>query len=182
MQVDQTKFKDVVIITPNVYGDDRGYFLETFNAKTWEGIIPDRPFVQDNESKSTRGVLRGLHFQKPPFTQAKLVRVVEGTVLDIIVDLRKSEPTYGQSIGVELSAENKKMFYVPRGFAHGFVVLSESAIFAYKCDNYYSQEHDGGVFALDDHLALDWGLPTEDIQLSDKDKKQDHWGQHFIFE
>jgi len=182
MQVEKTKFKDVAIITPTVYGDDRGYFLETFNAKSWKDIIPDRPFVQDNESKSTRGVLRGLHFQKPPFTQAKLVRVVTGTVLDIIVDLRKSEPTYGQSIGVELSAENKKLFYVPRGFAHGFVVLSETATFSYKCDNYYSKEHDGGIYALDKRLSLDWGIDPSQIQLSDKDKTQPTWGDHFVFD
>lgn len=182
MQVEQTKFKDVVIITPSVFGDDRGYFLETFNTKTWEGIIPDRPFVQDNESKSTKGVLRGLHFQKPPYTQAKLIRVISGTVLDIIVDLRKSEPTYGQSISVELSAENKKIFYVPRGFAHGFIVLSDEAIFSYKCDNNYAKEYDSGLNALDPTLNLDWGMDKSQLLLSEKDKLQPNWGDHYIFE
>lgn len=182
MQVETTDFRDVVIVTPDVYGDERGYFLESFNKKTWKDILPNCDFVQDNESKSSKGVLRGLHFQKPPFTQAKLVRVIEGTVLDIIVDLRESEPTYGKSIGVELSAENKKMFYVPRGFAHGFVVLSDTAIFAYKCDNYYSKEHDSGLYALDETLALDWGIAPDQLLLSEKDQKQPHWGDHFKFD
>ena len=181
MEITYTKFKDSVIITPSVYGDERGYFMETYNHLTYEGILPDRPFVQDNESKSTRGVLRGLHFQKPPYTQAKLVRVVLGSVLDIIVDLRQEEPTYGQSIGVELSDTNKKLFYVPRGFAHGFIVLSDTAIFSYKCDNYYSKEHDSGLNALDSFLNLDWQLPHQSILMSDKDKQQPHWGDHFIF-
>ena len=182
MQVEQTGFKDVVIITPSVYGDDRGYFLETFNSKTWKDIIPDRPFVQDNESKSTKGVLRGLHFQNPPYTQAKLVRVIQGRVLDIIVDLRKSEPTYGQSISVELSAENKKLFYVPRGFAHGFIVLSDEAIFSYKCDNPYAKDYDSGLNALDPTLDLDWGMDKSQLILSEKDQNQPNWGEHFIFE
>ena len=182
MKIETTKFKDVVIVTPSVYGDERGYFFESFNTETWKDILPNTTFVQDNESKSSYGVLRGLHFQKPPFTQAKLVRVVEGRVLDIIVDLRKSEPTYGQSIGVELSAENKKMFYVPRGFAHGFVVLSETAIFSYKCDNIYSKEHDSGLNALDPNLGIDWGIPKEAMLISDKDKVQPHWGDHFQFD
>ncbi len=182
MQVESTAFRDVKIITPFVYGDERGYFLETFNTQTWKGILPDRPFVQDNESKSTRGVLRGLHFQKPPYTQAKLIRVIQGKVIDIIVDLRKSEPTYGQSISVELSAENKKIFYVPRGFAHGFIVLSEEAIFSYKCDNHYAKEYDSGLFALDPELDLDWGMDNEAILLSEKDQNQPKWGDHFIFD
>ncbi len=177
----QTELQDVIIAEPAVFGDARGYFMESFNAKNWEGHIPNRPFVQDNESFSSRGVLRGMHFQKPPHAQAKLVRVIHGEVLDVILDIRKSSSTYGQYIGVLLSEENKRQLYVPRGFAHAFVVLSETALFAYKCDNYYNKETEGGIDPLDTTLDIDWHIPKEKILLSEKDAQQAAWGSHYIF-
>jgi len=162
---------DVVLIEPTVHGDNRGYFIETFRQDLFEKAIGYKVnFVQDNESKSTKGVLRGLHYQLPPYTQAKLVRVIEGNVLDVAVDIRKSSPTFGQHVAVELTAENKHQLFVPHGFAHGFVVLSDSAIFAYKVDNYYAPDHDRGIAFDDKDLAIDWQLPTEILKLSDKDK------------
>ena len=162
---------DVVLIEPTVHGDNRGYFVETFRQDLFEEAVGYQVnFIQDNESKSTKGVLRGLHYQLPPYTQAKLVRVIEGSVLDVAVDIRKSSPTFGQSIAVELTAENKHQLFVPHGFAHGFVVLSDSAIFAYKVDNYYAPKHDRGIAFDDKELAIDWKLPLEALQLSDKDK------------
>ncbi len=181
MKIESTKFKDVYIGTPAVFGDERGYFMESFNVKHWSEVLPSCSFVQDNESFSSYGVLRGLHFQKPPHAQAKLVRVIKGKVLDTIVDLRKDEPTYGQSIGVELSDENQKQLYVPRGFAHGFVVLSETALFSYKCDNYYNKESEGGLYAFDESINIDWGVPLDKIQLSSKDEIQPKWGNHYQF-
>jgi len=162
---------DVVLIEPTVYGDNRGYFVETFRQDLFEDAVGYKiNFVQDNESKSTKGVLRGLHYQLPPYTQAKLVRVIEGSVLDVAVDIRKSSPTFGQHVAVELTAENKHQLFVPHGFAHGFIVLSDSAAFAYKVDNYYAPEHDRGIAFDDKELAIDWQLPLEALQLSDKDK------------
>ena len=162
---------DVVLIEPTVHGDDRGYFLETFRQDLFEEAIGYKVnFVQDNESKSAKGVLRGLHYQLPPYTQAKLVRVIEGSVLDIVVDIRKSSPTFGQHVAVELTAENKHQLFVPHGFAHGFIVLSDNATFAYKVDNYYAPGHDRGIAFDDQDLAIDWQLSTEILQLSDKDK------------
>jgi dTDP-4-dehydrorhamnose 3,5-epimerase len=162
---------DVMLIEPALHGDIRGYFIETFRQDLFEEAIGYQVnFIQDNESKSTRGVLRGLHYQLPPYTQAKLVRVIEGSVLDVAVDIRKSSPTFGQHVAVELTAENKRQLFVPHGFAHGFVVLSDSATFAYKVDNYYAPEHDRGIAFNDKDLAIGWQLPLELLQLSDKDK------------
>jgi len=162
---------DVVLIEPTAHGDNRGYFIETFRQDLFEEAVGYQVnFIQDNESKSTKGVLRGLHYQLPPYTQAKLVRVIEGSVLDVAVDIRKSSPTFGQYVAVELTAENKHQLFVPHGFAHGFVVLSDSATFAYKVDNYYAPEHDRGIAFDDIRLNINWQLPLEKLQLSDKDK------------
>jgi len=162
---------DVVLIEPTVHGDNRGYFIETFRQDLFEEAVGYQVnFIQDNESKSTKGVLRGLHYQLPPYAQAKLVRVIEGSALDVVVDIRKSSPTFGQSVAIELTADNKHQLFIPHGFAHGFVVLSDSAIFAYKVDNYYAPEHDRGIAFNDKDLAIDWQLPQEILQLSDKDK------------
>ena len=164
---------DVILIKPTVHGDDRGYFVETFRQDLFEEAIGCQVnFIQDNESKSTKGVLRGLHYQLPPYTQAKLVRVIEGSVLDVAVDIRKSSPTFGKHVAVELTAENKHQLFVPHGFAHGFIVLSDSATFAYKVDNYYAPEHDRGIVFDDKDLAIDWRLPPEVLRLSDKDRAQ----------
>jgi dTDP-4-dehydrorhamnose 3,5-epimerase len=163
--------KDVILIEPTIVGDDRGYFAETFRQDLLEEAIGYKVnFVQDNESKSIKGVLRGLHYQLPPFTQAKLVRVIEGNVLDIAVDIRKSSPTFGQHVSLELTAQNKHQLFVPHGFAHGFVVLSDSATFAYKVDNYYAPKHDRGIAFDDDQLKINWQLSAEELQLSDKDR------------
>jgi len=163
--------KDVMLIEPTTHGDDRGYFVETFRKDLFEEAIGYKvDFVQDNESKSTKGVLRGLHYQLPPYTQAKLVRVIKGSVLDVAVDIRKSSPTFGQHVAVELTEQNKHQLFVPHGFAHGFVVLSNSATFAYKVDNYYAPEHDRGIAFDDNDLDIDWQLLAEDLRLSDKDK------------
>jgi dTDP-4-dehydrorhamnose 3,5-epimerase len=162
---------DVVLIEPTVHGDNRGYFVETFRQDLFEEAVGYQVnFIQDNESKSTKGVLRGLHYQLPPYAQAKLVRVIEGGVLDVAVDIRKSSPTFGQHVAVELTAENKYQLFVPHGFAHGFVVLSDSAIFTYKVDNYYAPECDRGIAFDDNELNIDWQLPFEVLQLSGKDK------------
>ncbi|MDC0552114.1 dTDP-4-dehydrorhamnose 3,5-epimerase [Flavobacteriaceae bacterium] len=170
MKFIKTEISDVYIIEPTVFGDNRGYFLESFKLEKFEENIYPIKFVQDNESKSSKGVLRGLHFQKPPFEQAKLVRCIEGRVLDVAVDIRKESPTYGKHLAVELSGENKRQLFIPRGFAHGFSVLSESAIFAYKVDNTYAPESDSGIRFDDKELNIDWGLSEEEIQLSAKDK------------
>jgi len=163
--------KDVILIEPTIHGDDRGYFIETFRQDLLEEAVGFRVnFVQDNESKSTKGVLRGLHYQLPPYTQAKLVKVIEGSVLDIALDIRKSSPTFGQHVSLELTAQNKRQLFVPHGFAHGFVTLSDSATFAYKVDNYYAPEHDRGIAFDDEQLKINWQLLTEELQLSDKDK------------
>ena len=173
MEFRKTKISDVVIIEPKVHGDDRGYFIETFRQNKLEEFLGYKiSFCQDNESKSSRGVLRGLHYQLPPFAQTKLVRVIQGRVLDVAVDIRKDSPTFGQYVSVELSAENKKQMLVPRGFAHGFVVLEDNTIFAYKVDNYYSPECDRGIAFDDDNLNIDWILKKEELNLSSKDKVQ----------
>ena len=162
---------EVVLIEPEMHGDDRGYFIETFRQDLFEKAVGYRVnFVQDNQSKSVKGVLRGLHYQLPPFSQAKLVRVVEGRVLDVAVDMQKSSPSFGQHVAAELTAQNKHQLFVPHGFAHGFVVLSESATFAYKVDNYYAPEHDRGIAFDDDKLGIDWKFPLAELRLSDKDK------------
>ena len=171
MNVIQTEIQGVVIIEPRIFGDSRGYFFESFSEKNFKEQVADVDFVQDNESKSCYGVVRGLHFQKPPYTQAKLVRVVKGRVLDVAVDIRKGSPTYGQHVAVELSEDNHRQFFIPRGFAHGFVVLSETAIFQYKCDNFYAPEADGGINIKDDKLGIDWQISMENAILSEKDIK-----------
>lgn len=167
-----TRISGVVIIEPKVFGDERGYFFESFNQKTFEENVGKIEFVQDNESKSSRGVLRGLHFQRPPFDQAKLVRCVRGEVLDIAVDIRKGSPTFGKHVDVLLTAKNKRQLFIPRGFAHGFVVLSETAIFQYKVDNWYSPEHDGGILWSDPSIDIDWQIAANEVLLSGKDKVQ----------
>ena len=169
MKFIKTEIPDVYIIEPSVFGDERGYFLESFNLGDFEENVHPVKFVQDNESKSSRGVLRGLHFQKPPFAQAKLVRCIEGKVLDVVVDIRKNSKTYGQYFTTELSGENKKQVFIPRGFAHGFLVLSESAIFAYKVDNTYAPEHDAGIRWNDPIVNIQWGLSESEVLVSDKD-------------
>ena len=173
MQFTRTKIEDVIIIEPKVHGDHRGYFVETFRADKLEEFLGYKlNFGQDNESKSSKGVLRGLHYQLPPHAQTKLVRVIQGRVLDVAVDIRKNSPTFGQYVAVELNADNKKQLLVPRGFAHGFVVLEDDTIFAYKVDNYYSPECDRGIAFNDPALNIDWILKTEELKLSDKDTKQ----------
>jgi dTDP-4-dehydrorhamnose 3,5-epimerase len=159
-----------VLIEPKVFTDDRGYFFESFRKDLFEKEIGEINFVQDNESKSVKGVLRGLHYQLPPFAQSKLVRVVEGSVLDVAVDIRRSSPTYSKFVSVELSAENKHQFFIPRGFAHGFIVLSETAIFTYKVDNYWSKDHDCSIRFNDPLIGIDWKLPPSSLILSEKDK------------
>lgn len=172
IEVKKTDIEGVLIIEPKVYGDARGYFLESFNAKEFaEKTGLNINFVQDNESMSSYGVMRGLHFQCPPFTQSKLVRCVKGAVLDVAVDIRKGSPTYGKHVAVELTEDNHRQFFVPRGFAHGFAVLSETAVFQYKCDNFYAPQADGGISILDDSLGIDWKIPTEKALLSEKDTK-----------
>ena len=167
----QTEIDGVWLIEPNVYSDERGYFMEAFKKEEFEAKIGPVDFVQDNESKSKYGVLRGLHYQLPPYTQAKLVRVVKGKVLDVAVDMRKDSPTLGKHVAVELSEENKRMYFIPKGFAHGFVVLSDEVIFQYKCDEFYAPGHEAAVRYDDPVLGIDWKIPTEDIILSEKDKK-----------
>lgn len=169
----RTNIPDVIIIEPLVHGDDRGYFVETFRADKLEAFLGFKlNFGQDNESKSSKGVLRGLHYQLPPHAQSKLVRVIQGRVLDVAVDIRKNSPTFGQHVAVELSADNKKQMFVPRGFAHGFVVLEDDTIFAYKVDNYYSPQCDRGIAFDDPALNIDWILKKEELNLSAKDKVQ----------
>lgn len=169
MKVTKTPIEGVVIIEPRVFDDARGYFFESYSKIVFDKEVAPVDFVQDNESCSSRGVMRGLHFQRPPFTQAKLVKCVRGTVLDVAVDLRKSSPTYGQHVAVELSEENHRQFFIPRGFAHGFAVLSDTAVFQYKCDNYYAPESDGGISIQDPSLGIDWRIDTADAILSEKD-------------
>lgn len=170
MEFIKTDLTEVVIIEPKVFGDDRGYFFESFNQDEFEKNIGKVNFIQDNESKSKKGVLRGLHFQKAPYEQAKLVRCVKGAVLDVAVDIRKGSPTYGRHVSVELSEKNKKQLFVPRGFAHGFIVLSEEAIFAYKVDNTFMPTYESGIQWDDKKLNIDWLVDEKDIQLSEKDK------------
>ena len=176
IEIKKTVIKGVLIIEPKVFGDARGYFFESFSQRDFdEKVAPilghKVNFVQDNESMSSYGVMRGLHFQRPPFTQSKLVRCVKGAVLDVAVDIRKGSPTYGQHVAVELTEDNHRQFFVPRGFAHGFAVLSETAVFQYKCDEFYHPEADGGISIVDDSLGIDWRIPTEKTLLSEKDAK-----------
>jgi dTDP-4-dehydrorhamnose 3,5-epimerase len=173
MKLIKTDIPEVVVIEPDVFGDERGYFMETYRKdKLNEFLGYEVHFCQDNESKSSFGVLRGLHFQLPPAAQSKLVRVIKGRVFDVAVDIRKGSPTFGKYVGVELSGENKRQMFVPRGFAHGFLVLSKEAVFTYKVDNYYSPENDRGIAYNDSTIGIDWGIPDMDLNLSAKDLKQ----------
>ena len=169
MDVIRTEIDGVVIIEPKIFGDARGYFFESFSQREFEEKVRKINFVQDNESMSSYGVMRGLHFQRPPFTQSKLVRCVKGAVLDVAVDIRKGSPTYGQHVAVELTEDNHRQFFVPRGFAHGFAVLSETAIFQYKCDNFYAPQADDGISIKDESFGIDWKIPTDKALLSEKD-------------
>ena len=178
MEVKKTNIQGVLIIEPRLFKDSRGYFFESFSQREFdEKVAPISGhkinFCQDNESMSSYGVMRGLHFQRPPFTQTKLVRCVKGAVLDVAVDIRKGSPTYGQHVAVELTEDNHRQFFIPRGFAHGFAVLSETAVFQYKCDNFYHPEADGGISILDNSLSIDWKIPTEHTILSEKDTMHD---------
>lgn len=170
MKVIRTEFNGLLVLEPKVLGDSRGYFMESYNQRTFLDAGIDIKFVQDNQSSSVRGVLRGLHFQNAPYAQTKLVRVLSGTILDVVVDLRKSESTFGRSYSIELSAENKRQLLIPRGFAHGFVVLSEHAEVFYKCDEYYNAKAEGGVFYADPSLGIDWQIDINNLILSEKDK------------
>lgn len=171
MKVLQTAIPDVIVIEPDVFGDTRGYFFESYSQKKFDELVCPIKFVQDNESKSKYGVIRGLHYQLPPFAQSKLVRCVFGEVLDVAVDIRKNSPTFGKYVAVELSADNKRQLFIPKGFAHGYAVLSEEAIFQYKCDEFYHPESEGGVAWDDSMIGIDWKLPINKITLSDKDRK-----------
>ena len=171
MKFTSQSITDVILIEPTVHGDDRGYFIETFRQDLFEKALGYQVnFIQDNESKSSKGVLRGLHYQLEPYSQAKLLRAIKGSVLDVAVDIRKSSPTFGQHVSIELTEENKRQLFIPHGFAHGFVVLSDSATFAYKVDNYYAPEYDRGIAFDDNQLKIDWQLSAEELQLSDKDR------------
>ncbi len=169
MHIIQTKIQGLFIIEPQIFGDERGYFFESFSEREFAEKIGTIHFVQDNESKSCYGVLRGLHFQKPPFAQSKLVRVVKGRVLDVAVDIRKNSSTFGQYVSEELTEENHRQLFIPRGFAHGFVVLSKEAVFQYKCDNFYTPHSEGSIAWNDSDLHIDWEVPIEKIILSEKD-------------
>lgn len=169
MNIIETPIQGVLIIEPRIFEDSRGYFFESFSQREFDEKVGKITFVQDNESKSSYGVMRGLHFQRPPFTQSKLVRCVKGTVLDVAVDIRKGSPTYGHHVAVELSEENHLAIFIPKGFAHGFAVLSETAVFQYKCDEYYHPEAEGGIGILDGSLGIDWKVPTESAIMSEKD-------------
>lgn len=174
MQLTHSKIPEIIIIEPTIFEDERGYFFESFSEKWFRENVQDTYFVQDNESKSKRGVLRGLHFQKPPYSQSKLMRVIRGAVLDVAVDIRYGSPTFGKFVAIELSEENKRQLFIPRGFAHGFAVLSDEAIFQYKCDNYYAPQSEGGIAFNDPTLNIDWRLPDSEIILSEKDQKNPH--------
>lgn len=171
MEVIQTAIEGLVIIEPKIFKDARGYFFESFSQREFDEKVRKINFVQDNESMSGYGVMRGLHFQRPPFSQSKLVRCVKGRVLDVAVDIRKESPTYGRHVAVELSEENHRQFFVPRGFAHGFAVLSKTAVFQYKCDNFYTPEADSGISLQDESLGIDWRIPISHAILSEKDTK-----------
>ena len=181
MPIIDTHIEGLKIYEPKVFGDDRGYFFESYNANVFKEGGIDCSFVQDNQSRSVFGVLRGLHYQVPPFAQAKLVRVIEGKVLDVAVDIRPDSKTYGESFSILLSAENKKQLFIPRGFAHGFVVLSQTAEFFYKCDNFYSKESEGGLLFNDPQLKIDWQIDIEKVLLSEKDKINPVFGEHRKF-
>ena len=170
MNIIKTDIEGVLILEPRMFKDERGYFYESFSQREFEENVCRTTFVQDNQSMSVYGVVRGLHFQKPPFCQSKLVRCIKGVVLDIAVDIRKGSPTFGKYVAVELTEDNHRQFFIPRGFAHGFAVLSEEAVFQYKCDNYYNKESEGAIAWNDEQIAVDWRLPLDKVILSEKDK------------
>lgn len=170
MEVIKTDIDGVVIIEPRIFRDERGYFFESFSQRDFQEKVCNTVFVQDNESKSSYGVLRGLHFQKPPYAQSKLVRVIKGAVLDVAVDIRKGSPTFGQHVAVELTEDNHRQFFIPRGFAHGFSVLTDEVIFQYKCDNFYAPQSEGALAWDDPNLGIDWRIPTDKVLLSEKDR------------
>ena len=171
MEVIKTDIEGVVIIEPRIFKDERGYFYESFSQREFEEKVCRTTFVQDNQSKSSYGVLRGLHFQKPPYAQSKLVRCIKGAVLDVAVDIRKGSPTFGKYVAVELPEDNHRQFFIPRGFAHGFAVLSDEAVFQYKCDNFYNKESEGAVAWNAPELCIDWKVPADKVLLSEKDKR-----------
>ena len=178
MEIIRTDIEGLIIVEPKVFGDARGYFFESFSQREFDGKVAPVlghtvNFVQDNESMSSYGVMRGLHFQRPPFTQSKLVRCVRGAVLDVAVDIRRGSPTYGRHVAVELTEENHRQFFISKGFAHGFAVLSETAVFQYKCDEFYHPEADGGISILDESLGIDWRIPTDRALLSEKDTRHE---------
>lgn len=182
MGIVKTEFEGLYIFEPKVFEDERGYFFESFNANLWKETGINTQFVQDNESKSQYGTIRGLHYQISPFQQAKLVRVSKGKVLDVVVDLRKEQPTYGKSFGVRLSSKNRRQLYIPRGFAHGFSTLSKTAVFTYKCDNFYSKKDEFNINPMDRTLNIDWGIKKKDIILSQRDTNGPLWGKHRDYE
>lgn len=171
MEIIKTDIEGVIIIKPQIFKDSRGYFFESFSQREFNEKVTPIQFVQDNESCSSYGVMRGLHFQKPPYSQSKLVRCVKGSVLDVAIDIRKGSPTYGKHVAVELSAENHLQFFIPKGFAHGYAVLSKEAIFQYKCDEFYTPQSEGGIQLMDESLGINWPISADDAILSDKDKK-----------
>ena len=173
MELRKTAIDGVLIIEPRVFKDERGYFFESFSQREFDEKVKTITFVQDNESMSSYGVMRGLHFQRPPYTQSKLVRCVKGAVLDVAVDIRKGSPTYGKHVSAVLTEDNHRQFFIPKGFAHGFSVLSETAVFQYKCDEFYHPEADGGISIIDDSLNIDWKIPADKVILSEKDTKHD---------
>jgi len=184
MEIEKTDLPGLLIVNPKIFRDERGYFYESYNQEKYHEAGIDTIFVQDNESRSVRGVVRGLHYQLAPHAQAKLVRVLEGTVFDVAVDIRKDSPTFGQWFGVELSAENKKQLYIPEGFAHGFSVLSETAVLAYKCNEFYHPESERGIALDDPDLNIDWKIPSQEFIVSEKDKKSPRFRDaemNFIF-
>lgn len=171
MEIIKTEIEGLIIIKPQIFKDSRGYFFESFSQREFNEKVTPIQFVQDNESCSSYGVMRGLHFQKPPYSQSKLVRCVKGSVLDVAVDIRKGSPTYGKHVAIELSAENHLQFFIPKGFAHGYAVLSKEAIFQYKCDEFYTPQSEGGIQLMDESLGINWPISADDAILSDKDKK-----------
>jgi dTDP-4-dehydrorhamnose 3,5-epimerase len=173
VKVIKTSIEGVVIIEPRLFKDDRGYFFESFSQREFEEKVGKVNFVQDNESKSSYGVLRGLHFQRPPYAQSKLVRVIRGAVLDVAVDIRKGSPTFGKHVSVELTEDNHRQFFIPRGFAHGFSVLTDEVIFQYKCDNFYVPQSEGALAWDDPALGIDWKIPMDDVILSEKDRRHE---------
>lgn len=182
MKIKATGIADLVVLEPKIWEDHRGYFFESFSAKSWGQLgLANEGFVQDNEAKSNKGVLRGLHYQLPPYAQSKLVRVIKGAVLDVAVDIREGSATYGQHYSIILSEENKQQLYVPRGFAHGYLVLRDDTIFAYKCDNFYTPDSEGGILWSDPTLAIEWALSPDEIIVSDKDKILPRFGEHLTF-